>query len=199
VERVAFRNVPSFVVALDEQVEVPGLGTIRYDLAFGGAFYAYVQADQLGLRCVPEEFRTLIDAGMAIKRAVVNSRSIVHPFEKDLSFLYGTIFIALPMGKGANSRNVCVFAEGEVDRSPTGTGVSGRMAIHFARNEVTVTQPLVIESIIGTQFTGRVVDVTTFGEYRAVIPEVEGTASITGRNQFLVDPEDPLRSGFILR
>jgi proline racemase len=199
VERVAFRNVPSFVVALDEQIEVPGLGTIRYDLAFGGAFYAYVQADQVGLRCVLEEFRSLIDKGMAIKRAIVGSRPITHPFEKDLSFLYGTIFIAPPIGKGANSRNVCIFAEGEVDRSPTGTGVSGRMAIHFARNEVTVNQPLVIESVIGTQFTGRVVEVTKLGEHAAVVPEVEGAASITGRHQFLVDPADPLRGGFVLR
>lgn len=199
VESVAFRNVPSFVLALDEIIDVPGLGEIRYDLAFGGAFYAYVQADQVGLKCKPEEFRELIDKGMAIKRAIVKSRTITHPFEQDLSFLYGTIFIGLPIGSGANSRNVCIFAEGEVDRSPTGTGVSGRMAIHYARNEVAVSQPLVIESIIGSKFTGRVVEVTTFGPYAAVIPEVEGTASITGRHEFYIDPEDPLRQGFILR
>ncbi len=199
VQSVAFRNVPSFVLALDEEVDVPGLGRIRYDLAFGGAFYAYVQADQVGLKCTPDEFRPLIEKGMAIKRAVMNSREIPHPFEKDLSFLYGTIFIAPPIGRTSNSRNVCVFAEGEVDRSPTGTGVSGRMAIHFARKDVTVNQPIVIEGIIGSQFTGRVVEKTKFGEYEAVIPEVEGSASITGRNEFLVDPEDPLRNGFILR
>jgi len=195
---VAFRNVPSFVVGFDQEVDVPGLGRIRYDLAVGGAFYAYVRADQVGLKCTPDEFRPLIEKGMAIKRAVMRSREILHPFEKDLSFLYGTIFIAPPIGRGANSRNVCIFAEGEVDRSPTGTGVSGRMAIHFARNEVTVNQPLVIESILGTQFTGRVVDLTKFGSYAAVIPEVEGSASITGRNEFFIDPEDPLRNGFIL-
>jgi trans-L-3-hydroxyproline dehydratase len=199
VERVAFRNVPSFVLGLDEEVDVPGLGRIRYDLAFGGAFYAYVSADQVGLKCTPDEFRPLIEKGMAIKRAVMKSREIPHPFEKELSFLYGTILIAPPIGKGANSRNVCIFAEGEVDRSPTGTGVSGRMAIHFARKEVTVNQPIVIESILGTQFIGRVVETTRFGPFAAVIPEVEGSASITGRNEFFVDPEDPLRNGFILR
>jgi proline racemase len=199
VESVAFRNVPSFVVGFDQEVDVPGLGRIRYDLAFGGAFYAYVRADQVGLKCTPDEFRPLIEKGMAIKRAVMNSREILHPFEKDLSFLYGTIFIAPPIGRGANSRNVCIFAEGEVDRSPTGTGVSGRMAIHFARNEVTVNQPIVIESILGTQFIGRVVEITKFGTYAAVIPEVEGSASVTGRNEFYIDPEDPLRNGFILR
>ena len=199
VESVAFRNVPSFVAAFDQEVDVPELGRIRYDLAFGGAFYAYVQADQVGLKCTPNELQSLIEKGMAIKRAVMNSREIVHPFEKDLSFLYGTIFIAPPVSRGARSRNVCIFAEGEVDRSPTGTGVSGRMAIHFARNEVTVNQPIIIESIIGTQFTGRVVETTKFGSYPAVIPEVEGAASITGRHEFLVDPEDPLRNGFMLR
>jgi len=199
VESVAFRNVPSFVLALDQVIDVPGLGEIRYDLAFGGAFYAYVQADQVGLRCAPDEIGSLIEKGMAIKRAIAKSRPIPHPFEQELSFLYGTIFIAPPIGKGADSRNVCIFADGEVDRSPTGTGVSGRMAIHFARKEVTVSQPVIIESIIGSRFTGRVVDVTTFGEHAAVIPEVEGTASITGRHEFFVDPEDPLRNGFLLR
>lgn len=199
VESVAFRNVPSFVLALDEIVDVPGLGEIRYDLAFGGAFYAYVQADQCGFTCVPEEFRSTIDKGMAIKKAIMKSRTIPHPFEPDLSFLYGTIFIAPPIGTGANSRNVCVFADGEVDRSPTGTGVSGRLAIHFARKEIGMMQDIVVESILGTKFTGRVVETTAFGNYDAVIPEVEGTAYITGRNEFLVDPEDPLRNGFILR
>jgi proline racemase len=199
VESVAFRNVPSFVLSLDEIIDVPGLGEIRYDLAFGGAFYAYVQADQVGLKCTPDEFRSIIDKGMAIKHAIVKSRTIPHPFEQDLSFLYGTIFIAPPMGTGANSRNVCVFADGEVDRSPTGTGLSGRMAIHFARKEVTISQPFVVESIIGSRFTGRVVEVATFGKHAAVIPEVEDSASITGRHEFYIDPEDPLRNGFILR
>ncbi len=199
VESVAFRNVPSFVLALDEVVDVPGLGEIRYDLAFGGAFYAYVRAEQVGLKCTPDEFRSLIDKGMAIKNAIVKTRTIPHPFEQDLSFLYGTIFIAPPVGSGATTRNVCVFADGEVDRSPTGTGVSGRMAIHFARKEVAISQPMVVESIIGSRFTGRVVEATTFGKHTAVIPEVEGSASITGRHEFYMDPEDPFRNGFILR
>ena len=199
VESVAFRNVPSFVLALDEIIDVPGLGEIRYDLAFGGAFYAYVQAEQVGLKCKPDEFRLLIEKGMAIKRAIMKSRTIPHPFEPDLSFLYGTIFIAPPTVPGVDSRNVCIFAEGEVDRSPTGTGVSGRMAIHFARKEISLMQAMVIESIIGSRFTGRVIETTRFGDYEAVIPEVEGTAHITGRNEFLIDPEDPLRHGFILR
>jgi trans-L-3-hydroxyproline dehydratase len=94
---------------------------------------------------------------------------------------------------------VCVFAEGEVDRCPTGTGVSGRLAIHHARGEVSLDEPIVVESIIGTRFGGRIVETTTFGPYEAVVPEIEGTAHITGRHEFLIDPDDPLRDGFILR
>jgi len=94
---------------------------------------------------------------------------------------------------------VCIFADGEVDRCPTGTGVGGRLAIHYARGEVDLGQPIVVESIIGTRFTGRVVEAMRFGPYPAVIPEVEGTAHITGRHEFAIDPADPLREGFILR
>lgn len=199
VQSVYFHNVPSFVLALDETVEVPGLGRVRYDLAFGGAFYAYVQAQDVGLTCRPEDFRALIEKGMAIKRAVMAARPIPHPSEADLSFLYGTIFIGPPSSSEAHSRNVCIFAEGEVDRSPTGTGVSGRLAIHHARGEISLHESIVIESIIGSSFTGRVVSTTRFGPHDAIIPEVEGTAHITGRHEFWLDPADELRHGFLLR
>ena len=199
VTEVRFQNVPSFVLALDERVEVPGLGTVRYDLAFGGAFYAFVQAEDAGVRCIPEEFRKLIEKGLAIKREVMDARAIPHPFEEDLSFLYGTIFVGPPLGTGAHSRNVCIFADGEVDRCPTGTGVSARLAIHYARGEIGIDEPMVVESIIGSRFTGRIVEATSFGPHQAVIPEVTGTAHITGRHEFLIDPNDPLRDGFMLR
>ena len=199
VQSVYFHNVPSFVLDLDEEVDVPGLGKVRYDIAFGGAFYAFLQAEEVGVTCSPEDFRTLIEKGMAIKRSIMDSRSILHPFEEDLSFLYGTIFIGPPLTEGAHSRNVCIFAEGEVDRCPTGTGVSARLAIHYARGEIDLNEPIIIESIIGSNFTGRVVQTTTFGPHPAIIPEVEGTAHITGRHEFLIDPTDPLREGFILR
>ena len=199
VTSVYFHNVPSFVVALDETVEVPGLGAVRYDLAFGGAFYAYVQAADVGLTCTPTDFRALIEKGTAIKHAVMASRAVEHPFEEDLNFLYGTIFIGPPERPEAHSRNVCIFAEGEVDRSPTGTGVSARAALHHARGEIAPGEPIIIESIIGSSFTVRVKETTTFGPYVAVIPEVEGRAFITGRNTLYLDPDDPLRHGFILR
>ena len=199
VTSVRFHNVPSFVLALDQTADVPGLGRVRYDIAFGGAFYAFVQAADAGVTCTPDDFRLLIENGVAIKRAVMTSRPIPHPFEEDLSFLYGTIFVGPPLGEGAHSRNVCIFAEGEVDRCPTGTGVSARLAIHHARGEIGVGEPMVVESIIGSRFTGRIVETTVFGPYPAIIPEVEGTAHITGRHEFWIDPGDPLRDGFILR
>ncbi len=199
VTEVRFHNVPSFVLALDQIVAVPGLGQVRYDLAFGGAFYAFVRAEDVGVGCTALEFRQLIEKGLAIKRAVMAERPIPHPFEEDLSFLYGTIFVGPALGAGAHSRNVCIFADGEVDRCPTGTGVSARLAIHHARGEIGTGESMVVESIIGSRFTGRVVETTNFGPHRAVIPEVGGTAHITGRHEFLIDPDDPWRDGFILR
>ncbi|MGH9767803.1 MAG: proline racemase family protein [Blastocatellia bacterium] len=211
VKSVYFQNVPSFVLELDAVVAAPELGRVSYDLAFGGAFYAYIKAEDLGLRCAPGDYRRLIEAGMTIKRAVTASRAVPHPFEEDLSFLYGVIFIGPASDANHHSRNVCVFAEGEVDRSPTGTGVSGRLAIHHARGEIGAGEAITIESIIGSKFTGKVARTTTFGPYSAVIPEVEGTAHITGRHEFLIDPTDladladladlgdELRYGFLLR
>jgi trans-L-3-hydroxyproline dehydratase len=199
VTEVRFHNVPSFVLALDQHVVVPGLGSVRYDIAFGGAFYALVRAEDAGVRCLPDDFRQLVEKGIAIKQAVMAARPISHPFEEDLSFLYGTIFIGPPQGVGAHSRNVCVFADGEVDRCPTGTGVSARLALHRARGEIDPGETIVVESIIGSRFTGRIVEETTFGPHPAVIPEIGGTAHITGRHEFLIDPDDPLREGFILR
>jgi trans-L-3-hydroxyproline dehydratase len=199
VQSIYFENVPSFVLALDEVIEVPGIGEVGYDIAFGGAFYAYVQAASVGLTCTPQDFPALVQKGMAIKRAIMETRDIPHPFEEDLSFLYGTIFIGPAEAEAAHSRNVCIFAEGEVDRSPTGTGVSGRLAIHRARKEIDLEQSITIESIIGSSFTGRIIQETTFGPYAAFIPQVEGMAHITGRHEFLIDPADPLQKGFILR
>jgi proline racemase len=196
---VAFENVPAFVFALDDTIAVPGLGAIRYDLAFGGAFYAYVDVAQVGLDLSAKDYRGLIDVGWRIKKAVMAARTIPHPFEPDLGFLYGTILGGPAKDPGGNARNVCVFADGEVDRSPTGTGVSGRVAIEHARGKLPIGQPFVVESILGTRFTGRVVRETTFGPHAAVVPEVEGSAWISGRGELWFDPGDPLREGFILR
>ncbi len=199
VASVRFANVPSYVVALDRTVSVPDFGTVRYDLAFGGAYYAYVDAADFGLECVPHEVDRLIELGMRIKRAVADAAEIVHPVDESLAFLYGTIFIAPPRSSVADSRNVCIFAEGEVDRSPTGTGVSGRLALHYARKELRCGETHTVESILGTRFAGRVIEETTFGGHAAIVPEVEGTAHITGMHTFCIDPEDPLAGGFLVR
>jgi proline racemase len=125
--------------------------------------------------------------------------AITHPFEEDLSFLYGPIFTGSPLNAKNHSRNVCIFAEGELDRSATGSGVSARAALHFAKGELGFNERITIESILGSTMSVKVVDFTTFGPYDAVTPEVSGTASFTGRNEFYLDPEDPFRNGFILR
>ena len=196
---VSFDNVPSFVYALDQEVDVPGLGRVRYDLAFGGAFYAYVQAEEVGVGLTPADFRALIDLGTRIKQAVMAVGIPRHPFEPDLSLLYGVIFVGPTHDPANHSREVCVFADGEVDRSPTGTGVSGRAALHYAKGEIRLNEPFVVESILGTTFTGEVVEETTFGPYSAVVPRVSGTAYVVGRSEWLIDPNDPLRNGFLLR
>ena len=198
VNSVSFDNVPSFVVGLDQEVEVSGLGSVHYDLAYGGAFYAFVDADSLGIGLDSSNTKQLIEAGMNIKKAVASSRAIAHPFEHDLSFLYGTIFTGKPHG-AADSRNVCIFAEGELDRSPTGSGVSARMAIHHAKGELHAGESMIVESILDTTFVGSIKEALSYGGMDAVIPNVSGTAYITGQHQFLIDPNDPQKDGFILR
>lgn len=199
VREVSFRNVPSFLYLRDEEVEVPGLGRVRFDVAYGGAFYAFVEAKTLGLSLTCDHYHQLIDYGRRIKQAVMAGFEIKHPFEPELSFLYGTIFVGPAHEPNHHSRNVCVFADGEVDRSPTGTGVSARAALHHAKRALDLNQRITIESIIGSTMTVRAVEETRFGPHNAVIPEVSGTASIIGRNEFYFDPDDPFRRGFLLR
>ena len=196
---VRFENVPSFVQSLDTKIDVPGIGEINYDLAFGGAFYAFVDVAQLGLDCTSKYQNQLIETGIKIKHAVMDSVKMVHPLEPDMNFLYGTIFTGVSKNPNHHSRNVCIFAEGEVDRSPTGTGVSARAAILHAKDEIKLGESIIIESIIGSTFSVKAVETTTFGNYDAVIPEVSGNAYITGKNTFWINPEDPLKNGFILR
>ncbi len=208
VTAVSFDNVPSFVYALDQIVDVPrnrvsrkkpGFLSVRYDLAFGGAFYAYVSAEEVGVGLTPADFRQLIDLGTHIKRAVMAAGIPQHPFEPDLSLLYGVIFVGPAHDPAHHSRQVCVFADGEVDRSPTGTGVSGRAALYYAKGEIGLHEPFIVESILGTTFTGEVVGETTFGPYPAVVPRVTGTAYVVGRSEWVIDPQDELGRGFLLR
>jgi trans-L-3-hydroxyproline dehydratase len=195
----SFRNVPSFVYLRDAEAEIEGLGHIRFDIAFGGAFYAFVQAEPLNLSLTSKDYHRLIDLGRRIKQAVIERFPITHPFEPELGFLYGTIFTGAAHDRANHSRNVCIFAEGEVDRSATGSGVSARAAIHFAKGDLGLNQRITVESILGSTMTVAAVAETKFGPYDAIIPEVSGNASITGRHEFCFDPQDPFGSGFILR
>jgi trans-L-3-hydroxyproline dehydratase len=200
VERVSFRNVPSFLYRRDVELEVTGHGRVLVDIAFGGAFYAFLPAARVGLQVIPAQIAQLVSAGEAIKRAVNTQTHIVHPHEPDLGFLYGTILTGPAEDPSHHSRNICVFADAEVDRSPTGTGVSARLAIHHARGELADRQTIAIESILGrgSVFSGRVVGSAKVGAYDAIVPEVGGTAHIVGRSEFVLDTRDPIGQGFLL-
>ncbi len=201
VSAVSFRNVPSWTVALDQEVQLPGLGLVPCDVAFGGAFYAYVDADALGLSLAPGHVGELVQVGRAIKEAVQKANPPVHPDDDDLSFLYGTIFTGPAADPSHHSRHVCVFADGEVDRSPTGTGVSGRLALLRSRGQVDVGETITVESILGSRFRCRIVEEQPHASAPGprIIPEVEGRAWITGVTQWLLDPDDPFREGFLVR
>ena len=195
VERVAFRNVPSFVLL--EDVQAAG---VRADVAFGGAFYASVDVAQLGLAVVPESLTELIARGREIKASIEAEHEIVHPLESELRGVYGVIFFErLGDGDPLRQRNVTVFADGEVDRSPCGSGTSARLALLDRTGELPDGQTLVHGSVIGTEFEARVVGRATVGDYAAVVTEVAGSAHLTGFHEFVLDPDDPLGDGFLLR
>ena len=200
VKNTWFEGVPSFVIALDEVLVLPEYGEINYDLAYGGAFYAYVNSGQFDLDLTPENYQQIRTLGMMVKKEIIRTKyNVIHPFEKDLSYIYGTILIGEPVSDGVTSRNVCVFADGEVDRSPTGSGVSGRMAIHALKNELPEGKPMIIESILGTKFTCSYRWTSDFGPHKAVIPEVHGEAFYTGVHSFFHEEADSTGSGFLLR
>ena len=194
---VTFQNVPSFVQGTGK-VSAGGL-EVPYTIAFGGAYYAYVEAEALGLELTPAHAERLISLGRAIKQALIEDITISHPSgEADLGFLYGVIFTWGRPGAGP-MRNVCVFADGELDRSPTGTGVSGRAAIHFAGGEIGPGDTLEIESIIGTRFSVKCTAETRVGDVPALVTEVTGSAHQTGSHHFILGDNDPLPEGFFIR
>lgn len=206
VSETTFDCVPSFVAKKDAVVSTSQFGDIRFDLAYGGAFYAYVNAADVGLVCDEAHYSELIRVGRLIKKAVNEQFVIEHPFEEDLGFLYGTIFIEPQAqftehkeGSELHSRNVCVFAEGEVDRSPTGSGVSGRAAIHYARGELALGESITISSILDSRFQVQVQQEIEYGPHAAIIPRVTGSAHIAAKCEFIIDPKDPLKDGFIFR
>jgi proline racemase len=192
VEAVAFRNVPAYVIATAVEA-----GDVTVDVAYGGAIYASVAARDLGLSVRPEDYTALIAAGRAVKRSLEGSEVSRHPDDARLSGIYGTI-IHEDLGEGPHGprqRNVTVFADGEVDRSPCGSGTSARMALLAAEGRLDGDQILTHESIVGTSFEARIVG--RLGD--AIVTEVLGQTFRTGEHRFLLDPRDPVGTGFVLR
>ena len=196
-ERVRLRNVPAFVTSLDAEVAVDSLGTITYDMAFGGNFYALVPAASVGLEPVPSRSDELIARGLVIAAAINASALPVHPVDSNIRGCKHVVFHA-PGRDGADARNATAIHPGWLDRSPCGTGTSARMAALHARGELALGQEFVNESIIGSRFTGRLLEEVRLGETPAVVPEVSGRAWITATGQYLLDPSDPFPAGFAL-
>jgi proline racemase len=197
VASVAFVNVPSFVLHGGLAVKI-GARQIRADVAFGGAFYAIVDCEAVGLAIDAAHLPELRRVGMEIKHAIEAAQTIAHPLDPGLGGIYGTIFTGPPNNPKADLRNVTIFADAEVDRSPCGTGTAAVMAVIDAMGLLDENKPFVHESLIGTLFTGRTAGRTVVGECQAIVPEIEGSAWITGEHTFLVDEDDPLKNGFRL-
>ncbi|MEU3448100.1 proline racemase family protein [Streptomyces thermolilacinus] len=194
---VTLTNVPAFSVALDREVKVPGFGTVRYDLAYGGNFYAFVPLDALGLPFDRSRKDDLLAAGLAVMDAVNAADRPVHPENPQITGLKH-VYLAAPGSDAARSRHAMAIHPGWFDRSPCGTGTSARMAQLHARGELPLGRDFVNESFIGTRFTGRLVGETTVGGLPAVVPAVTGRAWITGTAQYFLDPDDPFPAGFLL-
>ena len=198
VESVRFRNVPSFVYAERLPIET-SVGPVNADIAFGGAFYACVDVQEVDLELEAANLANFIGLGREIKNSINDAHEISHPLEPRLRDVYGTIFFAEEEGGGPRQRNVTVFADGEVDRSPCGSGTSARLALLDNSGRLLRGDALSHESIIGTEFRGRVVGEMRVGEFDAVITEVEGSAYLTGYHQLVLRRDDPLGTGFLLR
>jgi proline racemase len=195
VERITFENVPSFVTHLGAKIEVPGMDAIDVDVAYGGAFCAFVDAEALGFAIVPDEARELGELGERIRPHVNEQLSVAHPLEPALSDLSFVVFVAPPLS-GGDARHATIVSPGRLDRSPTGTATSARMAVLDARG--TLGETYVAESVLDTRFSGRIVRRTTVGELPAIVPAITGRAWITGFHQLVIDPSDPLAGGFTL-
>ncbi|MEK2476119.1 MULTISPECIES: proline racemase family protein [Streptomyces] len=195
---VTLTNVPAFCVALDRTVEVPGRGTVTYDLAFGGNFYAFVELDALGLPFDRARKDDLLAAGLALMDAVnASPERPVHPERPEIAGVKH-VYLAAPGSDAHHSRHAMAIHPGWFDRSPCGTGTSARMAQLHARGQLPLDRDFVNESFIGTRFTGRLIEETTVGALPAVVPTVTGRAWITGTAQYFLDPDDPFPGGFLL-
>jgi proline racemase len=197
-KEVSIINVPSFLYKSGIEIEVEGIGKVKIDLSFGGSFFVLVKAADLGLDICPENATKLSEVGMKILKIVNSTVEIQHPTlphikTADLIEIYGPAKSA-----DATMQNVVVFGDGQMDRSPCGTGTSAKMATLYAKGELGIDEEFIYESILCTKFRGRILETTKVGEYTAVIPEITGSAYITGFNHFVIDPNDPVKYGFNL-
>ncbi len=197
--RAHFVSVPAFAFALDREIDLPGKGRIKLDIGYGGAYYAFLSASEFGLDVRRSRTKDLVAAASAVTEAVKAQVKLHHPDDADLAFLYGTILTDGGDGAAAPSANICVFAAEEVDRSPTGSGVTARLALLAARKQVAVGEWRRFESVTGSIFEGRVASELTTGDFAAIRAEVAGHAYYTGQSVFTVEPHDPLAAGFLLR
>src|SRR3990172_3228930 len=208
VRSVTFRNVPAFATHLDAPVEVPQLGTVTVDVAYGGMFYVIADAEPFGLRLTPDEGRDIVRISEMIKAAANEQLPVVHPDQPGFAGITIAQLSGPPHEATSSRRNVVTVSTGKldwdrpstwtgaIDRSPCGTGTCAKMAALHARGRLGLDEPFVHEGILGTTFTGRLIEETTVGPYRAVVPELTGTAWITGFSSWVVDPEDPFPEGF---
>ncbi len=208
VTRVAFENVPAFAVHLDAQIEVPTLGTVTVDVAYGGMFYVIADAEPLGLRLTPDEGRDIVRLGEMVKAAAREQLPAVHPDNPEIVGVTIAELSGPPAHPSAHARNAVVVSTGTLDwerpeswtgvldRSPCGTGTCAKMATLYAKGKLPLHQDFNHEGILGTTFIGRLIGETRVGHYPAVIPTLSGRAWITGFAQYVVDPEDPFPDGF---
>ena len=194
---VTLRNVPSFLHATDREIDVPGLGTVRYDMAFGGNFYAITPAADAGLEVDPARSDELVEAGLAVIAAIDVADRPVHPADERIAGCAHVVFHQ-PGRDGADARAATSIHPGWLDRSPCGTGTSARLAQLHGRGQLATGASFVNESVIGTRFTGRIAEETTVAGRPAIVPEITGRAWITAMGQYLLDPSDPFPAGFDL-
>jgi proline racemase len=197
-ESVSFENVESFLYKENVTVNVPEIGELAMDISFGGSFFAILPAASVGLEIKPENASKFNDLGMIIRDAVNEQIEIQHPTLDHIKTVDLVEFYGPPTSPDATYQNVVVFGDGQVDRSPCGTGTSAKLATLYGKGEMKVGDTFVYESILCTKFKGEIVEEAEVGGYKAIIPRVTGSAYVTGYNSFLVDPKDSLKDGFLL-
>ena len=199
VREVSIVNVPAFLYKKDVQIEMPEIGTVTFDIAFGGSFFAIVHASQFGLKVEPKNAQKLTEIALKMRDIVNETIEIQHPTLSHIKTVDLVEIYDDPTHPEATYKNVVIFGQGQVDRSPCGTGTSAKLATLNAKGELEEGELFVYESILGTLFKGRIVGKDKIAEYDAIIPEITGAAYITGFNHFVIDPEDPVKYGFILK